>query len=121
MAAKAPDDGDDSGGRVAMLVGYGPKTSEAKRRPRKQTAADPEREHAHAMMAGAFATDSPVSRRADEREPLEAHQPQPIGEPLPVPGPAAPEPVLSGGAVLAKPPVREAGQGPRGRPEHGQR
>ena len=107
MAPTAPEDGDGSGGRVAMLVGYGPKTTEAKRRPRKQTAADPEREHAHAMMADTFATDSPVSRRADGREPLEADQPQPIGEPLPVPGPAAPEPVLSGGAVLAKPPVRK--------------
>ena len=104
---QAPEDGDGSGGRVAMLVGYGPKTTEAKRRPRKQTAADPEREQAHAMMAGTFATDAPVSRRADEREPLVADAPRSIGNPLPVPGPAAPEPVLSGGAVLAKPPVRK--------------
>ena len=59
------------------------------------------------MMAGTFATDAPVSRRADEREPLAADAPRPIGNPLPVPGPAAPEPVLSGGAVLAKPPVRK--------------
>ena len=107
MAPKAPAEGDGSGERVAMLVGYGPKTTESKRRPRKQTAADPEREHAHALLAGTFATDAPVSRRADHREALEADQPQPIGEPLPVPGPAAPEPVLSGGAVLAKPPVRK--------------
>jgi pyruvate dehydrogenase E2 component (dihydrolipoamide acetyltransferase) len=90
-----------------MLVGYGPKTTDVKRRPRKQAAADPEREHAHAMMAGTFTTDAPVSRRADHREPLDASQHLPVGNPLPAPGPAAPEPVLSGGAVLAKPPVRK--------------
>src|SRR5918998_476438 len=77
-----PEEAAGSGERVAMLVGYGPKTTDARRRPRKQAAADPEREHARAMLAGTFATDTPVSRRADHREPLEASQHRPIGEPL---------------------------------------
>ena len=102
-------DGEPPGGRVAMLVGYGPKTSEARRRPRKTAPAptDPLREQAHAQLAGTFATDSPVSRRADEREPLQAEPGQPVGGPLPGPGATVAEPLVAGGAVLAKPPVRK--------------
>jgi pyruvate dehydrogenase E2 component (dihydrolipoamide acetyltransferase) len=59
------------------------------------------------LAAGTFATDSPVSRRADEREPLQAHSGQPVGSPLPEPGATVAEPVLAGGTVLAKPPVRK--------------
>src|ERR671916_699038 len=59
-------DGEAPGGRVSVLVGYGPKTSEARRRPRKTApaATDSAHEQAHAQLAGTFATDAPVSRRA---------------------------------------------------------
>ena len=100
-------DGEPPGGRVAMLVGYGPKTSEARRRPRKAAASDPQREQAHAQLAGTFATDAPVSRRADEREALQSQPEQPVGGPLPGPGATVAEPLVAGGAVLAKPPVRK--------------
>ena len=100
-------DGEPPGGRVAMLVGYGPKTSEARRRPRKAAASDPQREQAHAQLAGTFATDAPVSRRADEREALQSQPGQPVGGPLPGPGATVAEPLVAGGAVLAKPPVRK--------------
>jgi len=110
-AAEGPaGNGDGSGTRVPNLVGYGPRTGESKRRPRK-VAADPGSAETHEQVAGTFATDVAVSRRADEREPL---QPTPVApvpsapsEPLPAPGTAAPEPALSGGPVLAKPPVRK--------------
>jgi pyruvate dehydrogenase E2 component (dihydrolipoamide acetyltransferase) len=99
------------GGRVAVLVGYGPRTTDAKRRPRKAAPADPASEQAHAMLASTFATDAPVSRRTDKREPL---HPEPDGAtasspapPLPSPGPAAPQPTVTGASVLAKPPVRK--------------
>jgi pyruvate dehydrogenase E2 component (dihydrolipoamide acetyltransferase) len=48
-----------------------------------------------------------VSRRADDREPLHAERDTPTGAPLPGPGEAAPAHTPSGGAVLAKPPVRK--------------
>src|SRR5688572_561256 len=38
-----------SGGRVAMLVGYGPKTADTKRRPRKAAPPDPGSDRAHAQ------------------------------------------------------------------------
>jgi pyruvate dehydrogenase E2 component (dihydrolipoamide acetyltransferase) len=101
--------GEAPGGRVAVLVGYGPKTSEARRRPRKTppAATDPAHQQAHAQLAGTFATDAPVSRRADEREPLQAEPGAPVGGPLPGPGATVTEPLVAGGAVLAKPPVRK--------------
>jgi len=108
-------DGDaaGAGGRVSVLVGYGPRTTEAKRRPRKAAPADPASEQTHAMLAaGTFATDAPVSRRTDKREPLHADAddgsgpPRPA-QPLPGPGPAAPQPTVAAAAVLAKPPVRK--------------
>lgn len=97
--------------RVPNLVGYGPRTAQAKRRPRKPETSDGE---AHDSVAAAFSTGSPVSRRADQREPLTrspAKVSTPSGAsvvpPLPRPGPATKEPVLSGGGPLAKPPVRK--------------
>jgi pyruvate dehydrogenase E2 component (dihydrolipoamide acetyltransferase) len=109
--ADAESDGTDGtapGGRVAVLVGYGPRTSEARRRPRKTPGgADSTREQAHAQLAGTFATDAPVSRRADEREPLHAEHGAAVGGPLPDPGATVAEPLVAGGAVLAKPPVRK--------------
>jgi pyruvate dehydrogenase E2 component (dihydrolipoamide acetyltransferase) len=113
-------DGEMPEGRVAMLVGYGPKTGEARRRPRKAAGTDATNQ-AHAQLAAStFATDSPVSRRTDQREPLHAEPNVPVGGPLPDPGGTVavsisggtpPEPpgatVIAGGAVLAKPPVRK--------------
>ncbi len=113
----AVTDGGDApapGGRVSVLVGYGPKTTEAKRRPRKHPApSDAARAEAHDLAAETFATDAPVSRRIDEREPLHADTVEAKGGPLPDPtaGPIAePESARISGvgpAVLAKPPVRK--------------
>ncbi|MFL6026785.1 MAG: dihydrolipoamide acetyltransferase family protein, partial [Friedmanniella sp.] len=102
--------GDGSGSsRVPNLVGYGPRTGTSRRRPRKGSGSEPAPQQAHDQTAGTFATDVPVSRRTDDRQPLGAATPpaRPTADPLPRPGPAAPEPVLAGGAILAKPPVRK--------------
>ena len=67
------------GGRTAVLVGYGPKTAVAKRRPR------------------ASATATPVAPEA-----------QPAPEPVaPEPAVTAPSTSANGGTALAKPPVRK--------------
>jgi 2-oxoisovalerate dehydrogenase E2 component (dihydrolipoyl transacylase) len=96
------------GGRVAVLVGYGPRTTEAKRRPRKGRPVDPLREEAHAQVAErSFATDVPVSRRADHREPLTPDQAEPQGGPLPQPGVVESVHRGAAGTALAKPPVRK--------------
>jgi 2-oxoisovalerate dehydrogenase E2 component (dihydrolipoyl transacylase) len=100
-------DGEAPEGRVAVLVGYGPKTSEARRRPRKAAATDTTHEEARAQLADTFTTHAPVSRRADLREPLTAEPGQRVGGPLPEPGATVAEPLVAGGAVLAKPPVRK--------------
>jgi pyruvate dehydrogenase E2 component (dihydrolipoamide acetyltransferase) len=75
--------GEESNGRIATLVGYGPRTASAKRRPRKG-------------RSGAV--------------PAAAQVPQ-VPVPTPEPEPVAPEPVVvpqQGGYVpLAKPPVRK--------------
>jgi pyruvate dehydrogenase E2 component (dihydrolipoamide acetyltransferase) len=62
---------------------------------------------AHEQIADTFSVQTPVSRRADDREPLHADRDTPTGAPLPGPGKAAPAATPSGGAVLAKPPVRK--------------
>ncbi|MGC5017430.1 dihydrolipoamide acetyltransferase family protein [Micromonospora sp. DT47] len=76
------------GGRTAVLVGYGPRTTAAKRRPRKEAAPVP----AHAQAPTAPAPVAPV--------------PQPVS-----PAPAVTAPAVgngrAGGLVLAKPPVRK--------------
>ena len=87
------------------LVGYGPRTATAKRRPRRGAGDGPV--ETHDQIADTFSTHAPVSRRADDREPLQAEQDAPTGAPLPGPGEAAPAATPSGGAVLAKPPVRK--------------
>jgi pyruvate dehydrogenase E2 component (dihydrolipoamide acetyltransferase) len=87
------------------LVGYGPRTTSAKRRPRRGAGDGPV--ETHDQVADTFSTHAPVSRRADDREPLQAEQDAPTGAPLPGPGETAPAPTPSGGAVLAKPPVRK--------------
>ena len=97
-----------AGGRVAMLVGYGPKTTEARRRPRREGhGLESAPAQAHQQFADTFSVAEPVSRRTDEREPLHPQPETPSAAPLPGPGPAAPEPYLVDGAVLAKPPVRK--------------
>jgi 2-oxoisovalerate dehydrogenase E2 component (dihydrolipoyl transacylase) len=101
--AGGPQPGEE---RVAVLVGYGPRTTERRRRPRK-AGADRLPEEARAQVAGSFGTDFPVSRRADDRTPLPPQAAQPIGRPLPEPGTALPRPIPEGVAVLAKPPVRK--------------
>jgi 2-oxoisovalerate dehydrogenase E2 component (dihydrolipoyl transacylase) len=91
--------------QVPNLVGYGPRTGTAKRRPRRGAGDGPV--ETHYQLADSFSTQAPVSRRADDREPLLAEQDAPTGAPLPGPGESAPTPVPSGGAILAKPPVRK--------------
>jgi 2-oxoisovalerate dehydrogenase E2 component (dihydrolipoyl transacylase) len=95
--------------RVPNLVGYGTRTGQSRRRPRKGAPPEGTPQQTRDQLAGTFATDAPVSRRMDQREPLRPAPPPsgPAAPPLPVPGPAAPEPVLTGSAVLAKPPVRK--------------
>ena len=97
----------NGGGEVQVpnLVGYGPRTGSAKRRPRRGAGDGPV--ETHDQVADTFSTHAPVSRRADDREPLHAEQDTPTGAPLPGPGETAPAPTPSGGAVLAKPPVRK--------------
>jgi 2-oxoisovalerate dehydrogenase E2 component (dihydrolipoyl transacylase) len=108
----APEAAGDGDGRVANLVGYGARTAEARRRPRKSSG-DRSGAEAHEQVADTFSIGAPVSRRADDRTPLAATPDVAdgpaggAGRPLPRPGAAAPEPVLTGGAVLAKPPVRK--------------
>ncbi|MGI8768092.1 MAG: dihydrolipoamide acetyltransferase family protein [Propionibacteriaceae bacterium] len=92
------------GGRVANLVGYGPRTASAKRRPRK--GAESDLTSAHDAIVSSFDPGMPVSRRADERSALSAEQSAPSGAPLPGPGVVSTEPGIASGPVLAKPPVR---------------
>jgi pyruvate dehydrogenase E2 component (dihydrolipoamide acetyltransferase) len=108
----APDEpaagAEDGGERVANLVGYGAKAADTRRRPRKAAGGEPAPVETHEQVNSTFATDTPVSRRADQREPLQPAPAQSHGGPLPAPGPTAPETVPpSSGAVLAKPPVRK--------------
>jgi 2-oxoisovalerate dehydrogenase E2 component (dihydrolipoyl transacylase) len=100
------------GTRVPNLVGYGARTTETKRRPRKSVGVDPARTQVHDQLADTFSTGAPVSRRADHRQSL-GRPAAAIGTsgtvapPLPTPGPAGRETVLSGVTPLAKPPVRK--------------
>jgi pyruvate dehydrogenase E2 component (dihydrolipoamide acetyltransferase) len=104
-AQAAPSSGNGEDAQVPNLVGYGPRTGTAKRRPRRAGGEGPV--EAHEQVADTFSVQAPVSRRADDREPLLAERDTPTGAPLPGPGKAAPAPIPSGGAVLAKPPVRK--------------
>jgi 2-oxoisovalerate dehydrogenase E2 component (dihydrolipoyl transacylase) len=91
--------------QVPNLVGYGPRTGTARRRPRRAGGDGPV--EAHDQVADSFSVHAPVSRRADYRGSLQPEPNTPTGAPLPGPGEAAPAPTPSGGAVLAKPPVRK--------------
>ncbi len=110
--AEAPAAPPEQEKRVPNLVGYGPRTTQAKRRPRTATGSTP----GHEGVVNAFATDRPVSREADARASLQAQDTtRAVGEPLPAPGAGPAEPVSSadpGSAprtahALAKPPVRK--------------
>ena len=106
------------GGRTAVLVGYGPKNTTAKRRPRLGTPPAPP------TTTGTGSTPPAAAARSPEAAP-EARQ----NAPLPTPSPApviGPTNGANGGPVLAKPPVRKlardlgvdlaeiAGTGPKG-------
>src|SRR5215207_2326505 len=78
--------------RVPNLVGYGPRNTETKRRPRKSVGADRGGTQVHDQLADSFSTGAAVSRRADHRQPL-AHSvvtrpSETVAPPLPAPGPA---------------------------------
>ncbi|TDC70332.1 2-oxo acid dehydrogenase subunit E2 [Micromonospora sp. KC606] len=80
------------GGRTAVLVGYGPRTTAAKRRPRKG-----------AVPAQASAPVAPAKASAPAPAPAAAP-----AAPAPAAAPAAPAANgRAGGPVLAKPPVRK--------------
>ena len=102
------------GGRTAVLVGYGPKTATAKRRPRIGTPT--------ASTTATSAPPPPAPVLSGAAAPAPAPSPAPAalsGAVAPAPAPAAssaPAPVASsgavapartGGLVLAKPPVRK--------------
>ena len=109
--AGAPADGTGTG-RVPVLVGYGPRTTDARRRPRRSTGTEQAEDAARAQVAHSFSTSAPVSRRADDRAALPRSEARASGNPLPGPG-VAPSPTpgsavpAHSSAVLAKPPVRK--------------
>jgi 2-oxoisovalerate dehydrogenase E2 component (dihydrolipoyl transacylase) len=104
------------GGRTAVLVGYGPRTTSAKRRPRSS-----------GTPSGSTTATSPTPPPAVPSPPVAV--PAPL-TPAPAPVPDDPTPALTNGPgsgpVLAKPPVRKlardlgvdlraiAGSGPQG-------
>ena len=106
-AAEAPADGAVDG-RVPNLIGYGAKAGETRRRPRRGShPSEPMAAESHDEFATSLSSAAAVSRPIDTREPLHVAPAAPVGAPLPDPGPPPPEPHLSGGAILAKPPVRK--------------
>src|SRR4051812_47207279 len=104
-AATAPAAAEQNG-QTAMLVGYGPKTAAAKRRPRK----------AAPVPVAPVAPDEPITPAA-QAPPTEARAVTPPIAPVSPVSPVVPEPVVPdspaallepGGLVpLAKPPVRK--------------
>ncbi|TDW89410.1 pyruvate dehydrogenase E2 component (dihydrolipoamide acetyltransferase) [Kribbella pratensis] len=88
---------EETGGRTAVLVGYGPKTTDAKRRQRKPAASAGPTPAAAVAAVPAAAPVAPVPAAA------------PVAPPAPAAVPA-PAPVAGGNGsvhVLAKPPVRK--------------
>ncbi|GAA3963510.1 dihydrolipoamide acetyltransferase family protein [Actinoplanes auranticolor] len=101
------------GGRTAVLVGYGPKTATAKRRPRigtppaPATAAPATPPPAAAAAAPAPVTQpTPASSRPPAAAPPAPTQPTPVTPAQPAAAPAQPA-ARPAGPVLAKPPVRK--------------
>ncbi|GID95199.1 dihydrolipoamide acetyltransferase family protein [Amorphoplanes digitatis] len=91
------------GGRTAVLVGYGPKTAAAKRRPRIGTPTGLTTAAPATPPAAATAVAAPAAPAAV------APAPAPVAAPAPAaPAPASPAArVRPAGPVLAKPPVRK--------------
>jgi 2-oxoisovalerate dehydrogenase E2 component (dihydrolipoyl transacylase) len=87
------------GGRTSVLVGYGPRTTEAKRRPRKGSV--PETPSPAAAQAGVQSTFQPEARAPSV--PLEDAQPAAVDQPAVVGQPSE----ALGSRALAKPPVRK--------------
>ncbi|MEU7903723.1 dihydrolipoamide acetyltransferase family protein [Actinoplanes sp. NPDC049118] len=86
------------GGRTAVLVGYGPKTTAAKRRPRIGTPTGSTTAAPATPPAAADAAPAPAAPAA----------PAPAPAPVVAPAPASPAArVRPAGPVLAKPPVRK--------------
>ncbi len=92
-SGKIGEEGAD--GRIATLVGYGPRTSTAKRRPRKGAA----------PANGSAATAQQAVQGAMQQEP--APPPAPPVEPPPAPAPSTNGADAGGHVPLAKPPVRK--------------
>ena len=101
------------GGRTAVLVGYGPKTTTAKRRPRKDSSntPDPEGTPPPAATAGdttaTLATPQAPAAQVATAPPATPPPPAAPAASLTPPAPAAPGANGHGGPVLAKPPVRK--------------
>ena len=92
------------GGRTSVLVGYGPRTTEAKRRPRKASAVPP----APAAAAAQQSVQSAFSTAADKPPETALADAQP--EAVPAEADPAQQPVEAlpvRGRALAKPPVRK--------------
>ncbi|MEV6284325.1 dihydrolipoamide acetyltransferase family protein [Kribbella sp. NPDC051770] len=97
-----PDLDNAGTGRTAVLVGYGPRTTEAKRRPRKGGAP--------AAAAAPVAAPASVAAAAPVAAPVPAPAPvvaAPAQVPAPAPAHAAAAVASSNLHVLAKPPVRK--------------
>ena len=91
------------GGRTSVLVGYGPRTTSAKRRPRKESGSSPTTRSAataqQAVQTSMMTTPTPVAEPdVDEAEPA---------APVRDASPEASTAQAPGGRVLAKPPVRK--------------
>ncbi len=89
------------GGRTAVLVGYGPKTAVAKRRPRIAPAAP------GAAQAAAPAPAAPSQPAPAQPAPQQPVPPQPAAAPAAVTPAVQQAPVAVANGVLAKPPVRK--------------
>ncbi|MFK4083090.1 dihydrolipoamide acetyltransferase family protein [Kribbella sp. NPDC020789] len=104
--ATTPDEPTD-GGRTAVLVGYGPRTTDAKRRPRKGSGAAASAGSPPAPAAPAAQT--PAAAPAPTQAPASATASAPAQAPG-LGAPSSPSSSVAGGNgvhVLAKPPVRK--------------
>ncbi|AVT33412.1 branched-chain alpha-keto acid dehydrogenase subunit E2 [Plantactinospora sp. BC1] len=89
------------GGRTAVLVGYGPRTGAAKRRPRKGAGVP-------APNGVAVTASAPAPVAAPAREPVRPTAPEPVRPAAATPAPRTGGTAAgAGGLVLAKPPVRK--------------
>ncbi len=98
------------GGRTSVLVGYGPKSQEAKRRPRRGSAAERSTSGTAAVQE-AFSAERQVATPVAPMRPAPPVVPVPAspvpGASLPPVGTVQPAPAASSARVLAKPPVRK--------------